>query len=151
MKMLPKKKQNYIFIKIVFYLLIFISIIYTMRYTRTSNFSESIGIFFGVTPASLEQKSQWCPEGVQLVAWAEKDIFTANKVEINSLCSFASTGYESEEVKNLTWKTLLVAKNAQGNEEALESDPTLRFFKNKNLIYKSPQFKAQLEKVFAQK
>lgn len=149
--MLGQKKQNYIFIKIGFYILIFVSIVYTMRYTRSTNFADQIGIFFGPTPASFEQKSNWCSSSIQLIAWPEKDKFITGADQIAEICSLASTAYSAEDVKNIQWKPLLTAKDSQGKEDTLESDPSFVFLRSKGLIYKSPHFKSQLEKVFSQK
>lgn len=152
--MLRQKKPNFIFIKIGFYILIFIAIIYTMRYTRGSGFADQLGIFFGPQPqpkVSLEQKANWCPEGVQLVAWVERDKFVTGSNQIKDICSLNSTGYSAAEIQNITWKPLLIAKDSQGKEQKLEADPNLTLLKSGDLIFKSPEFKSQLEKVFNQK
>lgn len=149
--MLGQKKQNFIFIKIGFYVLIFLAIIYTMRYTRSANFADQIGIFFGPSPSSFEQKSNWCSPSIQLVAWIEKDKFVTGADQIAGICSLTSTAYSAEDIKDLQWKPLLTAKDSQGKEDTLESDPSFVFLRSKGLIYKSPQFKSQLEKVFSQK
>jgi hypothetical protein len=123
-----------------------------MRYTRGSGFADQLGIFFGPQASvSLEQKSNWCPLAVQLVAWVEKDKFVSSDAQIKDICSLKSTGYSANEIQNITWKPLLVAKDSQGKEQTLESDPSLSYLKAGDLIFKSPEFKSQLEKVFNQK
>lgn len=123
-----------------------------MRYTRGNGFAEQLGIFFGPQPnVSLEQKSNWCPESVQLVVWVDKDKFITGINQIKDICSFKSTGYSSQEVQNIDWKPVLLAKDTQGREQKLEADPSLTLLKSGDLIFKSPEFKSQLEKVFNQK
>lgn len=127
-----------------------------MQYTKSTDFANNLGILFGLdNPTSNSnlflQKANWCPEQTQVVAWLENDKFIADENELILICNLTTTSYEPQEVNGIKWIPLLVAKDIKGNEEILESDANYVFLKRKSLIYKSPNFKYQLEKVFNQK
>jgi hypothetical protein len=147
----PKKYNgpNMVYLKIGFYVLTFIVLIYVMRYAKSESFSNSLELFLG--QPSQNQMLNWCPEEPQLVVWIPKDRFTAKPLALASLCKFSTQSYEISEVEKIHWRPMLMAKDKSGAETFLESDESFNFVRKGSLIFKTRSLRTLLETSFESK